>query len=58
MCSMRLVENHNRRLMRDYDICIVRNQFFRMVIIDKMTIRIAALYKILEYYKLEDIILA
>lgn len=32
MGSSRLVENHNRRLVGDNDVCIIRNQFFRMVI--------------------------
>ena len=30
--SSRFVENHNRWLVGDNDVCIIRNQFFRMVI--------------------------
>ena len=32
MGSSRFVENHNRWLVGDDDVCIIRNQFFRMVI--------------------------
>ena len=32
MGSCRLVEDHSRWLMGDNDVCIIRYQFFRMVI--------------------------